>query len=533
MASIPTQTKILVIGGGPSGSFTASALAREGFDVTLLEADSFPRYHIGESLLPSVRPFLQFIDAEKKVIEQGFCSKPGAAIKFNQHKREGYTDFIARGPEFGSWNVVRSEFDNIVFRHAAASGAKVFDKVKVSTIEFEKQGDPKSRPIAANYQTADGKEGRIAFDYLVDSSGRNGVMSTKYLKNRHTNESLKNIAIWGYWENFGRYKPGTDRENAIWIEALTDETGWAWFIPLAENLVSVGLVINHAQSITKRNAFREKAGADSTLQDFYLDQVKLSPGLYNDFIPNAKMVQKEDGPMVRQASDYSYSANGYAGIGYRLAGDAACFIDPFFSSGVHLAFTGGLSAAGTIASSIRGVASEEECAKWHDAKISISYTRFMLVVLGAYKQMRSQQIDILSDVGADNFDRAFDLLRPIIQGTADVNKKVTEDEVQDTMDFVKNVFAPTDPELEAAVKQRVDPKFFAGGESDIILPSQTQAMFEDEDVRNVMDAINARKPVHRMYDTQRDFGSEPINGYTLRLVRGELQLVKTEGIVGA
>lgn len=88
------------------------------------------------------------------------------------------------------------------------------------------------------------------------------------------------------------------------------------------------------------------------------------------------------------------------------------FIDPFFSSGVHLAFTGGLSAAATIASSIRGITTEEECAKWHDAKVSISYTRFMLVVLGAYKQMQAQNIDVLSDISEDNFDRAFDLLRP-------------------------------------------------------------------------------------------------------------------------
>ncbi|KAJ3575479.1 hypothetical protein NP233_g1073 [Leucocoprinus birnbaumii] len=519
----PSRTQILVIGGGPGGSFSAASLAREGFEVTLFEADQFPRYHIGESLLPSVRPFLQFIGAEQKVIDHGFWPKPGGAIKFNQHKREGYTDFIARGPEFGSWNVSRSEFDHLMLKHAASCGVKVFENTKVNTIEFEKHGDPQSRPVAATYKNSEGEQGRITFDYVVDASGRNGVISTKYLKNRRHNETLKNIAIWGYWENCGLYKPGTDREGAIWIEALTDETGWVWFIPLAKNLVSVGVVMNHAQSIQKRNALREESGnPDSSLQDFYLSQVKLAPGLFKDLIPNARMVAKEGGALVRQASDYSYSADGYAGPGYRLVGDAACFIDPFFSSGVHLAFTGALSAAGTIASSIRGTASEEECAKWHNDKVSVSYTRFLLVVLGSYKQMRSQSDNVLSDVSEDNFDRAFDLLRPVIQGTADVNKKVTEDEVQQTMDFVKNVFAPTDPELEAAVQQRVDPKFFEGGETNILLPSQVESMFDDEDVKHVLHVINARKPVHKMFDTQRDFGSEPINGYTIRLVRGEL-----------
>lgn len=109
-----------------------------------------------------------------------------------------------------------------------------------------------------------------------------------------------------------------------------------------------------------------------------------------------------------------------------------------------------------------------------------------------------------------------------------MNKKVTEDEVQKTMDFVKNVLAPTDPELEAAVQQRLDPKYFDGDESKIILPSQVEEKFEDEDVRHVLHVVNARKPVHKMFNTQRDFGSEPINGYTIKLVRGELGMVKPE-----
>ena len=115
----------------------------------------------------------------------------------------------------------RSEFDHILLKHAASCGVRVFEKTKVSTIEFQKQGEPKSRPIASTYMNPQGEEGHITFDYLVDASGRNGIMSTKYLKNRLTNPNLKNIAIWGYWENFDRYKPGTERDDAIWIEALT------------------------------------------------------------------------------------------------------------------------------------------------------------------------------------------------------------------------------------------------------------------------------------------------------------------------
>jgi len=89
----------------------------------------------------------------------------------------------------------RSEFDHILLKHAASCGVRVFEKTKVSTIEFQKQGEPKSRPIAATYMDPQGEEGHIAFNYLVDASGRNGIMSTKYLKNRLTNPNLKNIVI--------------------------------------------------------------------------------------------------------------------------------------------------------------------------------------------------------------------------------------------------------------------------------------------------------------------------------------------------
>ncbi|OBZ69446.1 Tryptophan 2-halogenase [Grifola frondosa] len=205
MPSIPTCAQILIIGGGPSGSYAASALAREGFSVVLLEADKFPRYHIGESLLPSVRPFLKFIDAENLVATHGFTTKPGAAVKLNQYKHEGYTDFIALDSNNNSWNVIRSEFDELLLQHASKSGALVFEETKVIDIEFGAKPGSQERPVAATWKTSTGEEGCIRFDYLVDASGRNGIMSTKYLNNRRHNKSLKNIACWGYWEGTDKY----------------------------------------------------------------------------------------------------------------------------------------------------------------------------------------------------------------------------------------------------------------------------------------------------------------------------------------
>ncbi|KAF7335081.1 FAD/NAD P-binding domain-containing protein [Mycena venus] len=111
-------------------------------------------------------------------------------------------------------------------------------------------------------------------------------------------------------------------------------------------------------------------------------------------------------------------------------------IDPFFSSGVHLAFAGGLSAAASIAASIRGHCTEADAIQFHNDKVGTSYTRFLIAVLSIYRQINAQAAPVLSDIDEDNFDRAFDFLRPVIQGSADIDKTVTEDILQRTMDFL-------------------------------------------------------------------------------------------------
>lgn len=140
---------------------------------------------------------------------------------------------------------------------------------------------------------------------------------------------------------------------------------------------------------------------------FYLDCLRqLAPDITN-LLANGKLQSN-----IKSASDYSYSASSYAIPYARIVGDAGCFIDPYFSSGVHLALVGGLSAAATISASIRGDCNEDDAADWHSKKVTDSYTRFLLVVLSAYKQIRSQNAAVLGDFDEDNFDRAFSFFRP-------------------------------------------------------------------------------------------------------------------------
>jgi flavine halogenase len=247
-----------------------------------------------------------------KFDDYGFTIKHGAVFKMSPHRKAGckyhpenmfthnlrkipndrgspVTDFRAPNEDNRSWNVVRSEADELMFRHAEECGAKVFDGVKVTSIQFDESGAAtnghsngytnghtnghsngdsaditKGRPISAQWKAGTGETGTIKFDYVVDASGRAGILSTKYLKNRTYSQALKNVANWSYFSGCGVYGKGTDREGVPFFEALRgkysfvskslfvlviltsypDESGWAWFIPLHNGTHSIGFVRN-------------------------------------------------------------------------------------------------------------------------------------------------------------------------------------------------------------------------------------------------------------------------------------------------
>ncbi|KXN91083.1 Tryptophan 2-halogenase, partial [Leucoagaricus sp. SymC.cos] len=561
------HTQVLVIGGGPAGSYAASALAREGINVTLLEASKFPRYHVGESLIPSVRHYLRFIGAEDKLANYGFVRKPGSAIKFNQFKREGYTDFVALGHNNNAWNVTRSEFDQLLLNHARSSGAAVYEQTKVDSIHFDPSNP--ERPVSVSWTHTPPPEpsngvgpiqGTTAFTHVIDASGRAGLMSTRYLHNRRFNASLKNIAVWGYWTGVGSYGEGTKRSGAPWFEALThfccysshlsflDESGWAWFIPLHNGSTSVGIVVNHKVCNAKAdnlppapfNGKQTPNAAASALAARYIANLSFAPGVVS-LIGEGKLIEGS----VKIASDFSYSAPFYAGSNYRIIGDAGAFIDPFFSSGVHLAMTSALSAAATICASIRGDCSEALAASWHTQRVATSYTRFQVVVLSAYKQIRSQTDGILSDIDEDNYDRAFAYLRPVIQGASEMGARLSESELQKSLDFCVKLFDPTTPEDHERAS-------FMNGLSRDLLDVNTPIIDPDvlektlgveyftplseEDsgsdtekaveTKMVLHKVNARRLIHSEY-TINNMELENLEGYVVRLERGKLGLVKT------
>ena len=325
------QCDVLVIGGGPAGSTVSSLLSEKGWKVVLLEKDNHPRFHIGESLLPMSLPILDRLGVRDKVEKIGMI-KRGAEFVSQYHNGSSATYYFkgARNKNHPyAFQVRRAEFDHILLNNSKEKGTKVLEGVRVTSVDLDSNG---MCLITAEY--GDGQPIEWESRYVVDATGRDSFLAKK-LGTRRSNSSHNTSAIYSHFKDVER-RQGDDEGN---ISIYWFDEGWFWMIPLSNGTMSVGAVClpEYLQNCKK------------DLDQFLLDTISRSPDV-NRRMQNARMTIT-----TKATGNYSYYSDLLVGKNHILVGDAFAFIDPIFSSGVHLALTSATHAIDVIEAALNGI----------------------------------------------------------------------------------------------------------------------------------------------------------------------------------
>jgi flavin-dependent dehydrogenase len=311
---------VIVIGGGPAGSTAATILAQSGRSVLLLEREKFPRFQIGESMLPYSNDIFRRIGVYQKLVDGNFYPKYGGAFvtadgsastvfRFNQD----LDDFYKR-----SFQVERSRFDELLLNHSRENGADVREETPVSRVDLTDG----SRVVV---ETAGGERHEARF--VIDASGH-GALLAHATGRRTAVPQLRKIAFFSHYTNVVP-EAGIERYNIV-IVVLRN--AWFWMIPLSDEKMSVGLVVDrdHATSST--------LGAEEMLEQ----TIATTPYVAR------RMRDATRTTKVYTRKDFSYRVSQLAGTNFALAGDAAGFLDPIFSTGVMIAMTSAARVADAV-----------------------------------------------------------------------------------------------------------------------------------------------------------------------------------------
>lgn len=321
MGATESLYSAVVVGGGPAGSTAAASLAGRGRSVLLLERERFPRFHIGESLLPLANEVLEEFGLVEVLRAAGHVEKRGATFETEDGALRVRIDFeSAPGvPQPRTWQVPRAEFDHMLLRRARAAGAEVIEGARV--VDFE------TGPVGTRVVWSDGEREHVArARALLDASGRAGIVARRY-RLRISDPELKKVALFAHFRGVQRLSGKALGD----IHVITRrDGGWVWSIPLAGGLTSVGFVFDHDEHI------KEIREDPATCLERWIAATPAAARI---------LAGAERAGPARFEGDFSYSTRAHAGEGFALLGDAAAFLDPVFSTGVQLALESGKEVA--------------------------------------------------------------------------------------------------------------------------------------------------------------------------------------------
>src|SRR5579884_1455686 len=334
---------VVVIGGGPAGSTVSTLLAQHGCKVQLFERERFPRFHIGESLIPETYWVFQRLKMLDKMRASPFVKKYSVQFVNAQGKESAPFYFHDNKPHECSqtWQVIRSEFDTLMLNNAREQGVEVHQPASVLEVLFEG-----SRAVGVRVQAEDGSQREVRARVVVDASGQSAMLQNRF-KLRVWDPVLDKGAIWTYWE--GAYRDTGRDEGATVVIQTTNRKGWFWYIPQHDDTISVGVVAPFDYLFKNRGSHEQ----------VYNEEVERCPGV-KERVANATRATG-----FFATKDYSYRAKQVAGDGWVLIGDAFGFLDPLYSSGVLLALKSGELAADAIAEGLaKGDVSAAQLGKW-------------------------------------------------------------------------------------------------------------------------------------------------------------------------
>ena len=342
-APMSERCDVIVIGGGPGGSAAAKFLADEGLDVVGIEKERHPRFHVGESLLPHTLPILEDLGVLEKVQDIGLF-KPGAEFISEDGTRKNVFEFgraLTPGPDH-AYQVPRARFDEILFECARNAGAKTFEEMTATIVSCDDSG------CVVTGRKDDGTHHRFEAGFLIDASGRSTV-SARMRGQERLERRTSSAAVFGHFTGVPRL-PGAEAGN---IRIHLTHPGWMWQIPLRDGRTSIGLVVP-GDDLAKR---------DGSIEDFYRQRTIRNPAMASS-LENAEMVGS-----LSTTGNFSYrTARSYA-PGVIRVGDAYGFIDPIFSSGIHLALEGARDAAKAVLDIRRKPGRREKILKSYDRRI--------------------------------------------------------------------------------------------------------------------------------------------------------------------
>ncbi|MPY60684.1 tryptophan 7-halogenase [Streptomyces spongiae] len=367
---------VIVVGGGPAGSTVASAVALRGHRVLLLEQQTFPRYQIGESLLPStVHGVCRILGAEDEMTRAGFKVKRGGTFRWGRN-RDPWQFSFALSPRLSdptsfAYQVERSRFDAILLGNARRLGVDVREGCRVTGVLADEE-----RVRGVSWMGPGGEEREARARYVVDASGNSSRIHTHVGGKRTYSDFFRNIAVFGYFAGGGRLPEPND--GNIFCAAFDE--GWIWYIPLRDDLTSVGAVVSRENAAAVQGdpvaAWRRLIDSCAEVRDLL------------DGVPQATEAPYDQ---VRVRKDWSYWKSRLWRPGMALAGDAACFVDPVLSSGVHLSTYGALLAARSINSSLAGDLDEERCFEEFEARYRHEYGLFYEFLVSFYDMHQDER----------------------------------------------------------------------------------------------------------------------------------------------